>query len=148
MLPEHQLSKSKVNMTSFWHLMVMGSGNVFYFCGCWLGCKLRACWVFMIDDVRTFYGFCCGWALCGVLLLCGFFWLDVNQELQEFELKYQGLWQNSHLSILVLFFVCGRLVAILWCLIKLEGWMPEGEACSFLEEVMHFLLFRVPFRDT
>jgi hypothetical protein len=29
MMPEHQLSKAKVNMTSFWQLMVMGSGNFF-----------------------------------------------------------------------------------------------------------------------
>lgn len=51
--------------------------------------------------------------VCGVLLLWRFSWLDVNQELVEIELKYQGLWQKGVAKCLkFLFWFFDQLVVI------------------------------------
>ncbi len=41
--------------------------------------------VFMIGGAWSIYGFPCGWAMCGVVLMVGFSLLDINQGWMELE---------------------------------------------------------------
>ncbi len=102
------------------------------FCFYLFSCKLWAWWSFMIDSVRSFYGFALG-ELCVVYFCCMivFVWTSIEDR-ASVELKYKEPLDCEAAKYFWRFLLCW--VAMLWCCkvcVKWKGWMPDCGSCSF-----------------